>query len=342
MAIVGGLDLHRKQITYDVVDTTAGTVERGRVTPADRESFRRWLTRFDGEPVDLAVEGCTGWRFIVEECEAAGVRAHLAEPADVAGLRGRRQHAKTDRLDARHLRELLEAGKLPECWIPPEQVLEIRAKVRLYKDLLEERGGWQQRIHATLFHLGAPAQPDLLAGDPGRLTRLEALSPATRQATAVALRMIDALDGELSRLRAELVAFARRQLGCRELQHEYGIGALTSAVIWSELGDARRFANSRNAVRHTLPRPPDPARAPAAALGVVRGRPLRCQADLAGPCLLPTRRAAGRQATGRPLGRPQARAPLPPPAARSRRGRVGTGRLNHAAVAGRRDLPADP
>jgi hypothetical protein len=41
-------------------------------------------------------------------------------------LKGRRQHAKTDRLDARHLRELLEDGKLPECWIPPRQVLEMR------------------------------------------------------------------------------------------------------------------------------------------------------------------------------------------------------------------------
>jgi transposase len=251
MAIVGGLDLHRKQVTFDVVDTATGACERGRIAPANRDSFRWWLAGFEGQLVDLAVEGCTGWRFVVEECRAAGVRAHLAEPADVAGLKGRRQHAKTDRLDARHLRELLEAGKLPECWIPPHHVLEIRAKVRLYKDLLEERGGWQQRIHATLFHLGAPAQPDLLGSDPDRLARLEALTPATRQTTMVALRMIDALDDTLNALRAELVAFGRRQPGCKELQHEYGIGALTSVVIWSEMGDARRFANSRNAVRHT-------------------------------------------------------------------------------------------
>jgi transposase len=251
MAIVGGLDLHRKQVTFDVVDTATGACERGRIAPANRDSFRRWLAGFEGQLVDLAVEGCTGWRFVVEECRAAGVHAHLAEPAEVAGLKGRRQHAKTDRLDARHLRELLEAGKLPECWIPPHHVLEIRAKVRLYKDLLEERGGWQQRIHATLFHLGAPAQPDLLGSDPDRLARLEALTPATRQTTMVALRMIDALDDTLNALRAELVAFGRRQPGCKELQHEYGIGVLTSVVIWSEMGDARRFANSRNAVRHT-------------------------------------------------------------------------------------------
>jgi hypothetical protein len=151
MVMVGGLDLHRKQVTFDVVDTETGEGLRGRLAPADRERFRGWLTQFAGQEVDLAVEGCTGWRFVVEECRAAGVRAHLAEPADVAGLKGRRRHAKTDRLDARHLRELLEAGTLPECWIPPAHMLEVRAKVRLYRDLLEERGGWQQRIHATLF-----------------------------------------------------------------------------------------------------------------------------------------------------------------------------------------------
>ena len=251
MAIVGGLDLHRRQVTFDMVDAETGVVHRGRITPADRETFRRWLATLQDESVDLAVEGCTGWRFVVEECQAAGVGAHLAEPADVAGLKGRRQHAKTDRLDARHLRELLEAGNLPECWVPPYHVLEIRAKVRLYKDLLEERSGWQQRVHATLFHLGAPAQTRRLDADPARLARLDALSPATRQATMVALRMIDALDRELTALRAELVAYGRRQPGCRELQREYGIGALTAVVIWSELGDARRFRNSRNAVRHT-------------------------------------------------------------------------------------------
>jgi transposase len=251
MAIVGGLDLHRKQVTFDVVDTEIGVASRGRIAPADRERFRGWLAQFAGQQVDLAVEGCTGWRFVIEECQAAGVRPHLAEPADVAGLKGRRRHAKTDRLDARHLRELLEAGTLPECWIPPAHMLEVRAKVRLYKDLLEERGGWQQRIHATLFHHGAPVQTDLLRGDRERLTRLEAVSPAGRQATAVALRMIDALDAELARLKEELVGFAGRQPGCLVLQREYGIGRLTSVVIWCELGDARRFRSSRNAVRHT-------------------------------------------------------------------------------------------
>jgi transposase len=251
VTIVGGLDLHRRQLTFDVVDTLTGEATRGRVAPADRETFRGWLGQFEGRPVELAVEGCTGWRFVVEEGQRVGARVHLAEPADTAGLRGRRRHPKTDRLDARHLRELLESGRLPESWIPPAQVLEIRAKVRLYKDLLDERTAWQQRIHATQYHHGAARQEALLRGDRARLGECTALSPSGRQAIEVALRVIQTLEEELGRLRQELVAFGRRQPGCRELQHEYGIGRLTSVVIWCELGDTRRFTSSDNAVRHT-------------------------------------------------------------------------------------------
>ena len=48
----------------------------------------------------MAVEGCTGWRYVVEEIEAAGFEAHVAEPADTQAARGRKQRAKTDRSDA--------------------------------------------------------------------------------------------------------------------------------------------------------------------------------------------------------------------------------------------------
>ncbi len=97
MPIVGGLDIHRKQITFDYPGTVTGQVQRGQITPADREHLRAWLARFNGrEDVAFAVEGCTGWRHVAEELAAAGVTAHLAEPADTAFARGRKRHAKTD------------------------------------------------------------------------------------------------------------------------------------------------------------------------------------------------------------------------------------------------------
>ena len=134
-----------------------GEVQRGQIAPADRVHLRSWLARFAGrDDVAFALEGCTGWRYVAEELAAAGVAAHVAEPADTAFARGRKRHAKTDKTDSRHLRELLAEGRLPECWIPPSHILECRALLELYHDLRAEHTAWVQRIHAVFFHQGAP------------------------------------------------------------------------------------------------------------------------------------------------------------------------------------------
>src|SRR5215211_2393036 len=39
MAIVGGLDIHRRQITYDWVDTDTGQARHGRIQPAPVSSY---------------------------------------------------------------------------------------------------------------------------------------------------------------------------------------------------------------------------------------------------------------------------------------------------------------
>jgi transposase len=246
MTIVGGLDLHRRQITFDYLDTATGELHRGRIAPADREHLRSWLGRLPEQAGDLAVEGCTGWRFVVEEMAAAGFCPHVAEPAETATARGRKRRAKTDKGDASWQRELLLAGTLPESWIPPTHVLEVRALVRLYVDLLGEYIGWRQRLHATLFHQGAPATAQLTAEQLDRVP----LSPAGRDAAVTALRQLQRLTAELDPLRRRLHRIAGRQPGCRALQSHYGIGPLTAIAIWEELGDTRRFSSSRAAVRH--------------------------------------------------------------------------------------------
>lgn len=252
MSIIGGFDLHRQQITFEYVDTDTGELKAGQVRPATREALHEWLTeRFGGHPdVAFALEGCTGWRFVVEELQRAGIEAHLAEPADTATLRGRKKRAKTDKADARLLRELLAQGRLPESWIPPQHVLEVRTLTRLYVALREQRRAWQQRIHAQLYHQGAPAIAGLLTAA-GRCAFEDAdLSPAGREMAEVALKAIEALDHQIDPLRAKLQSLGRCQPGARALKAHYGIGDLLGLVIWAELGDCRRFRRSDQAVRY--------------------------------------------------------------------------------------------
>src|SRR5260370_29482057 len=81
MAIVGGFDIHRRQVTFDYLDTVTGQVRRGRISPACRETLRHWLERFAGrQDVTFAVEGCTGWQFVVEELQRAGITACWPSP----------------------------------------------------------------------------------------------------------------------------------------------------------------------------------------------------------------------------------------------------------------------
>ncbi len=258
MPIVGGLDIHRKQITFDYLDTVTGEVKRGQIAPADREHVRAWLARFAGrDDVAFAVEGCAGWRYVAGELAAAGIAAHLGEPADTAALRGRKRHAKTDKTDARHLRTLLAEGRLPECWIPPAQILEYRALLETYHDLRTAHTAWVQRIHAVFFHQGAPPlSHDALRTEAG-LAKLRAaaaahLSPAGQQQVATALDMIAAVEARLGPLRHQLRDAARHLTGAKVLAARlYGVGPLTALALTCWLAGEGRFSSSRKAVRFT-------------------------------------------------------------------------------------------
>jgi len=130
------------------------------------------------------------------------------------------------------------------CWRP--------APWSLYKDLLEERTSWQQRVHATLFHQGIPVVPKLGTADGQQRLDAAGLSAAGRRAVQAGLRQIERLTQEMASLRRELARLSSRQPGCRALRRaHYGIGGLLSVAVWAEPGDCRRFSSSDDALRHT-------------------------------------------------------------------------------------------
>jgi transposase len=180
----------------------------------------------------------------------AGIEPHLAEPAETKSLQGPKKRAKTDRLDAGHLRDLMMIDRLPESWIPPDHIQEIRTLMRLRHSLIEERTTHKQRIHAQLFHNGYPRQSNLDSIE-GRahLEDME-LPGAARKVVDLSLAMIEHINEELEPIEAELKAYARSQAGCRALMEHYGVGELISVAMLSELGDTRRFSSSKKAVRY--------------------------------------------------------------------------------------------
>ena len=249
MTIVMGLDQHRAQITAEWLDTGTGEVMRSRISPAHRAGVRRFCERFRGQELEVALEATTGWRFVADEFHRVGAVVHLAEPAETAARRGNKKRAKSDRADARHIRELLTDGRLPESWIAPDHILDLRARVRLRQTLSHQRGEWQQRIQAVLY---TTAVRSAATCSPVRAARGWRLSRCRRERASRSRRVErDRRAGWAARRRwrRSCASFARRQAGCTALMGHFGVGELTAVTILAELGDARWFSSSRDAVR---------------------------------------------------------------------------------------------
>jgi hypothetical protein len=71
MRTVVALDVHRRQISYKTLGRGSGEVTGGPIAPATRGAVREWLERFAGCDGEFALEGTSGWRFVVEEIERA-------------------------------------------------------------------------------------------------------------------------------------------------------------------------------------------------------------------------------------------------------------------------------
>src|ERR1017187_1671474 len=222
-----GLDQHRAQISAEWIDTITGEISRARVAPADRAGVGEFLARFEGGDLEVALEATTGWRFVVAERRRVGADVHLAEPAEASALKGKKKRPKTDWADARHLRELLLIGRLPESWIPPAHLLDLRARVRCRHTLVEQRTECQQRMHAVLYHHGVPHSRKLLTlANRERIAALK-LPAAAREQLTIALEMIDAIELQVGPVDIALRAYARQHPGCRTLIDEiYGVGQL--------------------------------------------------------------------------------------------------------------------
>jgi transposase len=150
---------------------------------------------------------------------------------------------------------LLAEGRLPECWIPPGHILECRALLETYHDLRREHTAWAQRIHAVLFHQGAPALGEgTLRTEQGvaalRAAAAAHLSPAGQLQVATALDMTDMLETRLHELRHQLLDAARHLAGAKVLAARlYGVGPVTALAMTCWLAGEGRFSSSRKAVR---------------------------------------------------------------------------------------------
>jgi transposase len=235
-----GCDAHARYSVFVSVDET------GRVGPAVRvdhfgRGLRDYLQGLEKE-TPVAVEASGGWYWLMDELEAAGLDARLVNPLEAKKRIGGRN--KTDKLDARGLAILLRNGTLPEVWIPPAQLRDLRGLMRARLALRSHTT--VLKIHAALKRYGTlDSEPskDIFAKKQ-RLCLSLAIGRLPEETRRASLHEWELLD-EVERHIGELEVRIRECIGCigwvRLLKSLPGVGEILGATIHLEIGDVNRF-----------------------------------------------------------------------------------------------------
>jgi transposase len=241
MSVYVGIDVHRKRSQVAVVSED-GTVELNKNVVNGSEPMLRLIGDLpSGTPV--AFEAAFGWGWLVQLLEDYGFEPHMVHPLRCKAIASAR--LKNDKVDAAILAQLLRADLLPEAWIAPPQVRQLRALLRHRASLVRVGTQQRNRIHAVAADHGYDRSASYWTG-PGRgwLAELD-LPPASREIVTDCLAVIDGLAPVTGRIDGELHQHARGDPRVKALRTLPGVGEFTALVMVAEIGDITRFGSAR-------------------------------------------------------------------------------------------------
>lgn len=243
-----GVDLHKKTISICVVGKVRGKIkvlDRKRLACRPSEMITKYFQTLG--TIQLAVESTIGYEWFAALAEPLCDRIVIAHPAKLRVIA--ESTRKTDKIDAQILAEFLAHDMLPQAWMPPHRVRQHRSLVR-YRHRIQGRmtslknrsrgllarynedraglftkAGWQAAMSLPLLE----TEKWILARLGAELRYQQKRLREADQALADFAQTAPAIEREL---RAILVTMP-------------GVGTVTIDVVLAELGDVRRFRNSR-------------------------------------------------------------------------------------------------
>src|SRR5215472_14187465 len=177
MSVYVGIDVHRKRSQVAVV-AEDGQVQLNKNVVNGSEPMLRLIGDLpSGTPV--AFEAAFGWGWLVRLLEDYGFDPHLVHPLRCKAIAPAR--LKNDKVDAATLAQLLRADLLPEAWIAPPAVRQLRALLRHRAILVRVRTLLRNRIHAIVADHGH-GRPGGCWSGPGRAWLASLQLPAVSRA----------------------------------------------------------------------------------------------------------------------------------------------------------------
>lgn len=237
-----GIDLHRRRSVI-VRMNDAGEVVGVSKIDNDPVTLAMAVAEAGPDP-EVALEACYGWYWVADLLRAEGARVRLVHPL---GLHWDTRRVKNDVKDATELANRLRRNDVPEAWIAPPEVRELRELVRYRAKLTALRTSAKAQIHAVMAKLGIiPSLPDMFTMQ-GQRQLDEMDLPGPYGLRVESLRdLLEIYDRELAMVERRIHLELRDHLGYRVIQGIYGVGKITAAIFVAEIGDVTRFPTARH------------------------------------------------------------------------------------------------
>lgn len=247
LRIYVGLDYHDDTIRVCVVN------EEG-VELVNRDVENHWaavddLVRQYGHPRSVAIEACCGASDLAEELRSKSEwDVRLAHPGYVRRLK--QSPDKSDYDDAQILADLLRVDYLPEVWLAPTNIRQLRRLVRYRGQLAQHKKELKQQILSLL-------REERVRGEGNRWTKAflqwlrttDELGEHSRWVMDRLLSQLEQVHSALQEVEQHLENSVAADPVVQRLREEKGVGLIVAATLRAEIGRFDRFQTGKQLAR---------------------------------------------------------------------------------------------
>ncbi len=244
-----GLDIHKKIIAYCIKRIDGHLVVQGEVA-ATRKALHAWLATIPGDWIG-AMEATifTGW--VYDYLKPHAVDLKVAHPAMLKAITAAKK--KNDRDDAERICDLLRVNLLPECYMLPAEIRELRRVLRYRNMMVRNASQMKNKISGLLMEVGEPYDKSRLHGRKYFYDLLERVGDVPESVkellllTRGGLEMFRAVQKKLIKALQENALIRER---IRRLKTIRGVGEVLALTWVLETGESGRFRSSREAISY--------------------------------------------------------------------------------------------
>jgi len=244
-----GLDVHKKTIAYCVKRSDGVLIRHGTVF-AERKALQEWISELPGNWIG-AMEATmfTGW--VYDFLKPYALELKVAHPEMLKAITAAKK--KNDLADAEKIADLLRVNLLPECYMAPEELRELRRVLRYRNMVVRTAVGMKNKISSLLMEVGATYDKKRIHRKNyfnSLLERMEDVPTSVKELLSLSrsnLELFTAVQKKLLKTLKENDLIRQR---VKRLMSILGVGEVLALTWVLEIGEVSRFSSSRQAISY--------------------------------------------------------------------------------------------